>query len=758
MSGNLSNFRKRLLDFYGRHPLFVTALVAVVSVILGRWHFGLGLGCGLFLGGFGWRWFSWRTGIAWVLCSWLAMGVFLFRSAGRNVDERQLLGSIGGLTKGRILKDAKGGVYFWTAPAMLLTGPHAGAKVLWQGRGELPIAGSWVAANGSFGPLEIRRNPGEFDRAAWLTGQGVAAIFHGEKVIGKIETGWWEKMKWEIRQNFRSAVTAGVEEDSQEALVIRAVVIGESPQDADELVAAFRNSGTLHAFSVSGLHVAMVGSIGWMVLSLLGVPRRWAVLVLLPLIFGYAWITGNSLPALRSAWMAAVFLGAFIFRRRPDLLNALGAVLLVAMLWDGRLLFQPGVQLSYGVVAAIAIGTSWASRWFSGISKPELYLPKSMMNFPQKAWLSLREKVAQSLTTSVAASIGSTPLTVFHFGLITPISVLAGVILVPLIFLLLSVSLLTAAIYQVSPPVASWIHGGNRFVARCCVKTAEGFAKIPGGHFQFAAENEPFLLIYDLDHGAGAACFSGGKGNAVLFDCGDRYSFKRQVAPSLRRLGISPDSVILSHPDGGHLGSGAAVWTTFPIHQALLPVSRSRSPGFQSWLEDAPAAGIQILQAGEISELPMPDGARLEILHAPDSLLKNAIADERVAIYRLHWRGWKFLFVSDAGVNTESAMLATNKDLSADVIIAGHHRSDTSLSDSFLDAVDPQMIVASHAELPTTEKLHPDVVSYWRSRGIQVIHQGKSGGVTIKMSPAGDLLLGGFVDRSLSALTKRTKS
>ena len=60
--------------------------------------------------------------------------------------------------------------------------------------------------------------------------------------------------------------------------------------------------------------------------------------------------------------MAAVFLGAFVFRRRPDALNSLGAVLLATLLWDGRLLFQTGVQLSYGVVAAIIIGASAGGR------------------------------------------------------------------------------------------------------------------------------------------------------------------------------------------------------------------------------------------------------------------------------------------------------------------------------------------------------------------------------------------------------------
>ena len=92
-------------------------------------------------------------------------------------------------------------------------------------------------------------------------------------------------------------------------------MIGEQPPDADALISEFRNSGTLQVFSVSGLHVAMVGSIGWLILGWLGVPRRWAVVILLPLVFGYSWITGNSAPAVRSAWMAAVFLGAFVFRK-----------------------------------------------------------------------------------------------------------------------------------------------------------------------------------------------------------------------------------------------------------------------------------------------------------------------------------------------------------------------------------------------------------------------------------------------------------
>lgn len=732
----------------------MVALVAAGCVLVVDWSLAGGLALVVVLGLAGFCLRGLRVGLAWLACGGIAATVFTLRNEARVSDERVLLNSAGGEMQGRVLRDGKGGGGYWAAPVVLSEGPKAGAKVWWEGRGAVPVAGSRVKGSGNFLPLPAMRNPGEFDLAAWLRGQGVAAVFHAEWVEGGVETAAWPALGARLRQGFRAAVTAGLPEDSQEAAVIRAVVIGELPPDADELVARFRNSGTLHAFSVSGLHVAMVGSIGWLLLRFFGVRRRWAVIVLLPLIFGYAWLTGNSPPAERAAWMAAVFLGAFVFRRRPDLLNALGAVLLVAMLWDGRLLFQAGVQLSYGVVAVIAVGTAWASRLFSWMAKPELYLPLAQMNRWQRAWLGFRRYLAQSLGVSLAAGIGAAPLTALHFGLVTPISVFAGIFLIPLVFGLLSVALLSVAVGLAFPSVGGALNRANGYLANGCVHTAGWFAEVPGGHFQVRRDSRPFLLVYDLERGAGAACFSAG-GGGVLMDCGNSYSFKRLLAPSLRRLGITPDSVILSHPDGGHLGGAAAVWQMFPIRQVVLPVEKSRSPAFRSWVNEAPLAGVKTLQVADIDVVPMPDGATLEVIHIPDPDSQNTVADNRVAIFRLHWRGWKLLFTSDAGITTEDQLLDSGKDVSADVIIAGRHRTETAQSDLFLNAVNPQVIIASHSDFPLTERLKPESVAYWKSRQIKVIHQGESGAVTARIDAAGNLRLEGFVDQSVIVLKPR---
>ncbi|KAB2639064.1 MAG: DUF4131 domain-containing protein [Verrucomicrobia bacterium] len=747
--------RAALTAFFAHHPMLAAALATAGCIALGDRSLVAGcLAAGVF-GGLGICFGNWRRGLAWALCCILALGIFAWRNHRRDAAATGLLDQVRGLVEGRALADGKGDNGSWTTPVRLRGGAYDGTKVWWEGRGESPVAGSLVRARGNFRPLPVLRNPGEFDQGAWLRRIGVAAVFRSAWSNGQVETSRLAALGARVRLAFRHAVTAGLADDSQAAIVIRAVVIGDVQPDADELIADFRNSGTLHIFSVSGTHVAMVASILWVLLRVAGVPRRWAILALLPAIFGYTWLSGNSPPALRSAWMASVFLGAFVFRRRPDLLNSLGLVLFVMLLWDGNLLFQPGVQLSYGVVAAIALGTNWAERAFTWFAQPPLYLPTALLSRSQALWLKGRRYLAQSLTVSLAALVGSTPLTIYHFGLITPIALLANLILMPLVFVLLAAAMLAAALYPVAPKTACWVNRANAVVANACASSAHVMSAIPYGHFNLHSSNQPFLLVYSLDRGAAAACLATANDGAVLLDCGDSFGFKRRLMPSLRQLGVTPDSVILSHPDGQHLGGGAPVWAAFPIRQVLLPVARARSPSYLAWVNNAPKAGIHTLQAAATTALPLPDGACLEILYAPDPASTLTRADDRVAIYRLHWHSWKILFTSDAGTGAATKLLATGRDLAADVIIAGRHQSDVSLGDALLAKVHPAAIIASNAEFPVEERLPPQQAAFWRARGIRVFDQEQTGAVTLSVDAAGDLLVKGFVDHSTLRLQHR---
>jgi competence protein ComEC len=736
--------RRSIARIFRRRPLLGFALAATLAVAAihgGGWWLAGSFGVVLGLA----AWLSGPRGSALAfLCMTLAAGGVMFREHRREAATERLTRPASVEATGSLLGDAEVSAWGWEG-RVKLTEPVAGAVVVWRGTGESPVAGAVVSALGRFVPPEGPRNPGEFDERVWAARQGIAAEFSARPGSDQTQAGPWAEAGAKLRRAFRDSVTAGLAEDSRAASVIRAVVIGDYPKNDDALIGAFRNSGTLHVFSVSGLHVAMVGFLGWGLLRWLRVPRRVAVPVLIALMFSYAWLTGNSPPALRSAWMAAVFLGAFALRRRPDLLNALGAVLLAAVLWDGRLLWQPGVQLSYGVVAAIAVGTTVFSRLFGRFARPDPYMPRVLLTPLQEGGLWFRRKIAGDASASCAAWLGSTPLTWWHFGLVTPVSMVASLVLVPFVFLLLAAGLGSAALHPFAPMASVQINRANGQIALATAWLAGRFSAVPGGNVRVARANESCLLVFDLDHGAGAACFSAQSG-AVLLDVGDRPGFRRRVLSSLRTLGIEPDSVVLSHPDGGHVGAGEEVTEAFPIRQVLLPVERARSKGYQSWLN---AEGLRKIPARPGERLPMPDGAELEVLFAPDPMAWDAVADDRVAICRLHWRGWRILFVSDAGWKAERGLLDSGVDFRADIVVAGQHRRDLSLDDAFIAAVSPRAIVASNASFPPEERLDPSKVERWRQLGIAVFNQRETGGVTIRPEE-GKLKLEGFLNGQAS--------
>ena len=152
----------------GQQLIIAVALVAMTGVIAlegGLWVLAaVILSAGLFGGWSG----TWRRGLGWLLCAAIAAGVLVWRQARRQNFER-LMSNVGGANLSvRLMEDSDGAERFWWAKARVIEGPHHGAKVLWQGRGEMHVAGSMLQAAGNFQALADPRNPGEFDRAQWL--------------------------------------------------------------------------------------------------------------------------------------------------------------------------------------------------------------------------------------------------------------------------------------------------------------------------------------------------------------------------------------------------------------------------------------------------------------------------------------------------------------------------------------------------------------------------------------------------------------
>ena len=740
--------RAALRRFWAKRPLFVLAcgLVALLAV----WSVATQLI------------FAAVLAFAWAL-SWMAekgfkfligvslLGIFVvlgarWRDKVQADDEARF--AILGLVEveGRLIEDAGGYDGSWSGIVRLHGGEFSGKKVSWMGVGDPPPAGTELKSPGVFVGLQGARNPGGRDRAGMLRQEGVVAVFRADEMMSKSWIGSYSSAAAVVKRGFHDAIVAGLEENGRAAKVIRAVVIGERSDDSLGLVRGFRESGTLHVFTVSGMHVMMLGSMVWFALKWTGLPRRFAIPVIIAAMFGYVWLTGNGPAAMRAAWMGAVFLGAYALRRRTDLLNALGAVLIVSLIWDPRMIRMPGVQLSYGVVAAIGLGTS-AMRWcFSWLAKEEEFLPTSEMSPAQRLWLGLRRKTAEALSVSAAASVGSAPLAAYHFGVVAPVSVVATVVLVPIVYVLLGLALISALLNPFWENGSHALNRINSYAANACAETSLFFAGLPGSSLPAAIPQGDKLIIYDLEYGASAACFAPSTGNAVLIDVGGSFSLEGEIGPSLMQLGIRPDSAIFTHSDAGHIVTPELLTEMFGMRQVASGMVPTPGSTAKEWEQDA--LGIRLSNPKKGERLNLGNGAYAEILLSPHEEAVGSLADDRAMVFMMHWRGWKILWLGDAGRLSEQAMLESGVDLKADVIVAGLHESDISLTENLVRKVDPQAIVIPRRAGIEMDGFRGRQRRSWEKAGVKTIDQALTGGLTVTTDLWGNLVFDGFVDGS----------
>ncbi|MCH2062480.1 MAG: ComEC/Rec2 family competence protein [Roseibacillus sp.] len=599
------------------------------------------------------------------------------------------------------------------------------------------------------------RNPAEFDRMNWIRNHGLAGEIRADshEVMARPRMSLLlQRLAWDLRSELRTRIVAGLGEEEAGAILIRGLVLGDRSEGA-EFYGAFRKSGTMHIFAVSGLHVGLVGALAWMLMRFFRVPRGWGLWAVFVIMWGYAFVTGLRPPAVRAAFMASVFLVGFAVRRQPSLPNSLLASLPAVLLMDSYQLGQVGFQLSYVVVGMIILATPFFSRRLQAVTEGDPFLPRLLYTRGQRWSLALRKYVAGLLVVSLAAWLGSMPLIGYHFGIVTPAAVLASMLLVPLVFLILSVALVGVVMGLVAEPLQVGANRFNSLLAEGAYRIAQEVTEIPGSYFELHGQGgwSEGMLVFDLWDGDGAIYV--GAGGGVLIDGGAQDQFRRMVKPALEDAGAIPQSLVLTHPETGHAGGLALALPLYMPRQVLLPVEEAASPAFRELVRVAgeSGCGVHIGIAGRW--YPLGDGAELEILRLADRE-HGSRADDRCMVMRLHWRGWRVLITGDAGFDTEKEMLESGVDLSCDLWVMGRHRSDFSGIMEFVQAVNPSVIVAEEDRYPLSERVPERWAKAVTEAGIVLWRQGETGAVMMEFRK-GELELRSFRNPSKRMILRK---
>jgi competence protein ComEC len=241
-----------------------------------------------------------------------------------------------------------------------------------------------------------------------------------------------------------------------------------------------------------------------------------------------------------------------------------------------------------------------------------------------------------------------------------------------------------------------------------------------------------------LDVGPGAAVHLRPRGADWLFDCGSDRNYQRAVRPYLHWAGVNRlDSLLLTHGDSLHIGGAAELLRDFHRVRLMDNPAPDRSIIHQQLQRLLQQQGIKTdhLAAGESFRLSREVTAH--VLFPPRVFLANMSDDQTYVIQLVVAPSTSILFMSDSGQETENALLAYGLNLRSDIIIKGQHHSGQSGSDPFLDAVRPQLIIATSRDFPEYERISDEWAEHVRARGIKLFRQDETGAVTVRVGRDG---------------------
>lgn len=503
------------------------------------------------------------------------------------------------------------------------------------------------------------------------------------------------------------------EEAGQLASAVLLGMRGEMPDEAQE---QFRRLGIAHILSVSGFHVGVL--VGLLAMLMMPVKhRRLRMVLTLPILLLYAFLTGGNAPAVRAVLLWAIVGWARIRHKRVLMLHVLCASAMIQLLFAPAQLFSASFQMTYGVMAAIC-----------GIMAQTA--PNAQK---RRGW---KGRLLTLLSISAAAQFGVLLPEMYWFGRVPLLGVAVNVLLVTGMNLLLLLDWVTllltpipwlaalpgAATRAVSEGFLRLVNALGRFALTLWTRQPDAWvvigwllvfaALLPFGtsrnRWQNRKKRLPMLVVgaalmatillpapfsgteyIQFDMGDADAAVLRQEKHVLVVDAGE---YGGDLASYLRAEHLPVDLLVLTHLHSDHAGGVRELLDEgIPIRRCVMP-SGALDADFDEevlpLLARMEANGTQVQTVHRGDTIVWAEG-KLTVLFPPEGFSAANANDGSMALL-VEAAGVKLLLTGDL-----SAQYGQYAAVSADIVKAAHHGSKNGTTQAFLDESAPTAMLVS---------------------------------------------------------------
>lgn len=248
------------------------------------------------------------------------------------------------------------------------------------------------------------------------------------------------------------------------------------------------------------------------------------------------------------------------------------------------------------------------------------------------------------------------------------------------------------------------------------------------------------LLVAVLDVGQGnAIAVITPDGHSMLVDAGrSQARVEEYIVPYLKEHGVERlDYAVITHPDQDHVGGMPRVLEMMPVGAVLDPVIPTTNQTYAETLEIMVDQDISGIKARRGTPIELGNAVEAEVLWPVDPLLESGGEPEtngNSIVISVTYGDVSFILPGDLEAEGEERLveMESDEELRAQVLVVGHHGSQTSSTGAFLDAVSPEVAIISAGLDNQYDHPHEEVLQRLRLRAIDIYRTDLDGTIEVR--------------------------